>query len=102
MMMDKISALLPKVLNKRGLRHEADASLVVYTANVWLQTNHAPKDAMATTYVRGELTLTVQNAIAGQECYALHDDLLLALQKKFPVLPIQRIRIHRSKESVVA
>jgi len=99
--MDKISALLPKVLNKRGLRREADASLVVYAANAWLHANHAPEEAIATTYARGELTIAVQNAIAGQECYALHDDLLLALQNKFPVLPIQRIRIHRSKEPMV-
>ncbi|HLC75916.1 MAG TPA: hypothetical protein VJB82_02240 [Candidatus Peribacterales bacterium] len=100
--MDKVSSLLSRVLSKRGLKDEADASYIVHTANDWLKVNGAPENAIATMLKNGVLVISVPTAIAGQECYALNEDLLLALQKKFPSSRPIQIRIQRSKESVVA
>lgn len=95
--MDKVSSLISKVLSKRGLKGEADASFIVHIANEWLHEHSASESAIATTYKYGELTVTVSSAIAGQECYAISEDLLLAVQKKFPSARITKIRIQRSK-----
>ena len=93
--MDKISALLPKVLRKRGLKDEADASHVVFAADAWLRSHSAPEDAMAQKLRNGELIIKVEHSASAQECHALSHVLLHELKTEFSNLPLDRIRILR-------
>ena len=95
--MDHISTLLSKVLHKRGIKHEADASLVVHTANLWIQETMGAleNEIRATKYVKPVLVISIHSSVAAQECQGRSDELLSHLQERFPELPIERIRILR-------
>src|SRR3989344_4092473 len=101
MMMDKISALLPKVLQKRGLKDEVDASHIVHITNAWLKENGAPEDATATKYQNRVLMIEVSTPVSAQECHGLSNDLLQILRTKHTALPPERILILRKADSVV-
>ena len=91
--MDSVSSLLPKVLRKRGIKDEADASLVVFAANEWLK-KHAVL-AMAKKLNGGTLFIEVASSIAAQECHGKSTDLLEEMQKQFPGILIENVRILR-------
>jgi hypothetical protein len=93
--MDRLSLLLPKVLHRRGLKVQADASLIVFRANEWLKENGASEDILAIKLKEGTLFLSVESPVAAQECHALSEDLLLALHKEYPAVPLKSIRIAR-------
>ena len=93
--MDHISLLLPKVLRKRGIKDQADASLIVYTATQWLE-GKLP-GVRPTKFTTGTLFIEAATSIAAQECYALTQDLLAALQSNFPSITIDRVRILRER-----
>lgn len=99
--MEKIATLLPKVLRKRGLKDEVDASHVVHIANLWLKEHGAPEDAAATKYKNGTVIVTVQNSVSSQECHGLSQDLLKKLRIMFPALRLEKILILRNSDSVV-
>ena len=97
--MDHISTLLPKVLRKRGLKDEVDASQITFVAQRWL-TESLPDFSEAITvtkYAEKTVFIEVKHSIAAQECYACTDDLLHYLKNKHPGLPIERIRILRKR-----
>lgn len=99
--MDRVSFLLPKVLQKRGLKDEVDASHLVHFANAWLREQKAPEDALVAKYRNGVVVITVENSTSAQECYELSEDLLQALHKKFVLLPLEKIHILRNLNPVV-
>lgn len=99
--MDKVSSLLPKVLQKRGLKNEVDASHIVHIANMWLKEHGAPDDASATKYQNRVLVIEVSTPVSAQECHGVSNDLLQALRIKFTALPPERILILRNSDSVV-
>ena len=99
--MDKASSLLPKVLNKHGLKTEAEASLIVHHANRWLKSQEVPSDVCATQLKDDVLILETKNSASAQECQSVSEDLLLFLKQKFPKTTLTRIRIQRMRESMV-
>ena len=99
--MERISFLLPKVLQKRGLKDEVDASHIVHIANVWLKENGAPEDASAMKYQNRVLVIEVSTPVSAQECHGLSSDLLQILRTKHTALPPERILILRKADSVV-
>lgn len=99
--MDRVSFLLPKVLRKRGLKDEVDASHVVHIANMWLKEHGAPDDATATKYRDGALVIEVSTPVSAQECHGLSGDLLQSLRTKTAPPPPERILILRNSDSVV-
>jgi hypothetical protein len=92
--MDHISTLLPKVLRKRGIKDEADASLIVFAANAWLKI-HAGGIATASKCSAGTLFLEVISSVAGQECAGRSEELLEFLRSKYPGTPLEKVRIQR-------
>lgn len=96
--MDKVSALLPKVLRKRGIKDEADASLVVHTANQWLQQQDGilATSVAAMRFAQNTLTFCTQSSVAAAEMHARTSDLLQALRERFPALEIEQVRVLRS------
>lgn len=92
--MDSVSSLLPKVLRKRGIKDEADASLVTFAANQWMK-EHAIL-AEAKKLNGGVLFIEVASSIAAQECHGKTVDLLEEMQKQFPGIGVENVRILRS------
>jgi hypothetical protein len=99
--MDRLSALLPKVLHKRGIKHEADASLVVYHAQKWLKEHDAQEGTNVTKLQYGTLFIETLSSVAAQECHGMTNDLLEELQATFPNVTLDTIRILRSSQSGV-
>ena len=96
--MDHIATLLPKVLRKRGIKDEAEASLVAFTADRWF-TAFAPDivpQVQVTKFMDRTLFLKVESSIAAQECYARNEELLLYLRKEFPAIPCEKVCILRA------
>ena len=91
--MDHISTLLPKVLRKRGIKDEADASLVVHEASMWLRRSGVP--GKVTKLKSGTLFIEAPSSIAAQECHASSNELLEALRLRFPDITIENVRIVR-------
>lgn len=99
--MDKISTLLPKVLHKRGIKHEADASLIVHHAQKWLKEHGAPEDTNVTKFQDRTLFIETASSVAAQECHGMTNDLSEELQATFPNVTLDTIRILRSSQSGV-
>jgi len=96
--MDHISALLPKVLQKRGLKGQADASIVVHKANIWFDHHEAPQGTEATMLRDGILSIEVDTSTAAQECHMMTGELLDELCKQFPNMRINKVCIKRKTE----
>ena len=96
--MEHISTLLPKVLRKRGIKDEADASLVTFAAERWLKeyAEDIVPQVQATKFMDRTLFLKVESSIAAQECYARNEELLLHLRKEFPAIPCEKVCILRA------
>ena len=96
--MDHISTLLPKVLRKRGIKDEAEASLVAFAADRWFK-EFAPEitpQVQVAKFMDRTLFLKVGSSIAAQECYARNEELLLYLRKEFPAIPLEKVCILRA------
>lgn len=96
--MDKLSTLLPKVLNKRGLRNEANAALVVYHANLWIE-DHMPEFQpvlRAVSYTDKKLVMDTDNSIAAQELRSHQPILIEYLSTMESMSPVDEIDIRRS------
>ncbi len=95
--MEHISTLLPKILRKRGIKEEADASLVTYVAEQWLKAQGNSPDARVTKLCAGTLFIEVASSVAAQELHAKSEELLAALRERFPDLPQTTVRIVRGR-----
>ena len=71
--MDSLQSLLPKVLNRRGLHKQAQASLVTHHAQEWIRRElpAMQNEILVKHLSNGILTIACTNAIAGQECQML-------------------------------
>lgn len=98
--MDHISSLLPKVLHKRGIKGQVDASFVIHITANWLF------DRLPTYFEQGDLrvksckdnvvNIEVNHSIVAQECQALTSELLAYLQQETPNMAIEQVRITRA------
>ena len=75
--MDHIGSLLPKVLAKRGLKKQAQASLMVHKATQWIEKKlpDFSDDVNVLTFRDGILKISCANSIASQECHQISDRL---------------------------
>jgi len=96
--MDRLSTLIPRALQKHGLKGQADASVVVHNANLWLSAHEAPEGTKAIVLKDGTLSIEVTSSTAGQECNALSEELLDFLKKQYPDVRISYIRVVREHE----
>lgn len=67
--MDKLSHLIPKVLQKRGLKDQANASYAIHLANTWMQQNlpALSENMHATSLSGGIVYISVNDATSEQE-----------------------------------
>jgi len=95
--MESLSAILPKVLQKRGIKAEADASLVVHAANEWLQKQGGifATSVAAMRFAENTLTLCTQSSVAAEEARVHSQELQEALQDRLPGMTIETVRIVR-------
>ena len=96
--MDHISTLLPKALQKHGLKGQADASIIVHKANLWLGKFENLKGAQATVFKDRTLRIEVDNSATAQECHIVTHELLDELNKQFPDIKIEKVNILRKLE----
>lgn len=96
--MEHISTLLPKVLRKRGIKDEADASLVCFAAERWFgeYAEDLVTKVRVTKFVDRTLFLAVESSIAAQECYARNEELLQYLRTEFGTIPLEKVCILRA------
>jgi len=99
--MQHISQILPRVLEKYGLKADADASVVLMKATTWLRERlgELGEDVRASTLVAAVLTVEVASPIAAQECHALHRDLVASLRREVPNVKVERVRIVRARNA---
>lgn len=98
--MDRVSALLPKILHKRGIASQAHAALLLHAATHWVS-DHLPSlkhTLHPSTFRDGTLTITSDNSIAAQECHRCLPAMLSALKsvKGIEDTPLHEIHIIRS------
>lgn len=82
--MDRLSALLPAALRRRGMGPQGEAALAVHRASQWL-TSRTPALCPLVRPERlkdGVLTIACANAVAMQECQGLAADLLAYLRSE--------------------
>lgn len=95
--MDKLSLVLPKVLQRRGLAKHANGALVAHRAKSWLDARLPQME----TFVRvekfkdGTLFLACSHSVALQECQGSTAELLQFLQLECPFEPVLDIRVIR-------
>lgn len=95
--MDKLSLVLPKVLQKRGLAKHANGALVAHRAKDWL----GKKLPQLETFVKvariqdGVLFLSCSHSVALQECQGSVAELLQYLRVECPFEPILDVRVVR-------
>ena len=94
--MDHVSSLIPKVLRKRGLYEEAQASMLVFRAKKWLQETHPDAAAVLDPHALkdGILTINALLPTAQQEGEQLASELLSFLQSE-DANAIREVRITR-------
>lgn len=96
--MDHVKTLLSKVLQRRGLLHEADAAHATHLAKAWI-VEHLP-DVAQFLHVRalkdGILSISSDHSIAAQECSEARLSLLSDLQRDCPSAGVREIRVSRS------
>jgi len=98
--MDKISALIPKVLSRRGLKDQAGASYAVYLAVDWLHNVSVglAEFCIVTTLKDGILTIECLNSVAMQELNQKSEELKAHLNA-IDGISIRDITITRSRNS---
>src|SRR3989344_3244876 len=82
--MDRISTVLSRVLSRRGLSQEAQASLVVHRAREWI-TLHAPSlvgGVYVERIVGEDLLLSFDHSLFAQEAQAFLPSLLAFLRSE--------------------
>ncbi|MDB4977933.1 MAG: hypothetical protein JWM56_119 [Candidatus Peribacteria bacterium] len=97
--MDRISSLLPKVLQKRGLQAQATASHIVHIAQEWLR-QALPQfsaDLHVERYSDATLYISAAHSIAAQECQQVLPLLKIYLQKEGGVKNLEGIQLTRAR-----
>jgi hypothetical protein len=96
--MDSLQAILPKVLRKRGLHRQVDASLVTFEAQRWLQSALPDLSTAFSVASLSHATLSIHctHSIAAQECQPLLPQLKAFLLRQCKGIPIEEIRLIRA------
>ncbi len=96
--MDRVSHVLPSVLQKRGLGQHAEAALVAHQAREWLKERFPSVHTFLTVKRLRDAQLTIigSHSIALQECQGAVEDLLSYLQKTCPQTKVTDIRLERA------
>ncbi len=96
--MDRLSSVLPKILQRRGLKQLADASTLILRANEWIAAHMGMQAAVigARTFADGTLFIEAENGIALSEMSRKADALLTFLKTKIPEIAVQSVRCTRS------
>lgn len=96
--MDKISSLIPKVLNKRGLKDEAQASYVVFLATEWIaeQLPALAEQVQVESMRDGVLSIETSHSAVSQEI-AVQKEALLAHLNSFEGILLREVCIQRKK-----
>ncbi len=101
--MDHVGKLLHRILKQRGLKEQADASLVLHESRLWLA-RHLPQfgDALSPSALLPDGTLLIEatHSTAAQECQHLLPHLLHHLREDYGHVPLQSIRVIRTRSSV--
>ncbi len=95
--MDRISTLLPKVLEKRGLQKHAEASFIVQQAQAWLA-DRLPAfvhDLRASSFKDGSLLVSCAHSIAAQECNQVAEELAAYLRSECGAKKLEGVRCVR-------
>jgi hypothetical protein len=76
--MDKLSNLIPRVLNKRGLKDEAGASYVTFLTAQWIEENLPEYTSYLSVSKKSDTTIVIESdhAIASQELSQVKEVLL--------------------------
>lgn len=95
--MDKLNAVLPKVLNKRGLGEHARGALTVFRASVWMAEKlpHLKELVQVHKVQDGVVHVSCGHSIALQECQSVTADLLQFLHLECPFAGVKEVRIIR-------
>ncbi len=97
--MDHLQSILPKVLRRRGLHVQADASRVTFCASQWIRTA-LPQFADSLTvdkFSNAVLQVSCSHNVAAQECLPLLPALKEYLQRECKRLAIDDIRLVRKR-----
>lgn len=101
--MDRISKILPGVLQAKGLKQHADAALVLHLTRAWI-TEHLPKifTSVSPQALREDGTLVVEcdHSAAAQECLSALPHLKVFLREECGFLPVRSIRLVRTRAHV--
>ncbi len=92
--MDKVSHLIPKVLQRRGLSDDANASYVVFLANEWIE-EHLPQccdHANVASYSAGAVHIEVDTPAMAEELSMVTKVLLQSLNR-YEGIYVQEIRV---------
>ena len=95
--MDKISFVLPKVLQRRGLAKHANGALVAHRTKHWLD-EHLPQMEAFVRVARiqdGVIFLSCTHSVALQECQGAAAELLQFIRIECPFEPILDVRVVR-------
>jgi hypothetical protein len=98
--MDTVGSILPKVLRKRGLAAHADAAHITLRAHQWI-TKALPEVAdavVARSFSHAVLTLEYSHSIVAQECQPMLPALKQYLQREFPKLKLEEVRLLRGRK----
>lgn len=98
--MDRISQLIPKVLSKKGLKDQAQASYTVYSCREWIY-EHLPSVAQQLHPKKisdGVLTVHSDHSIASQELSQAKEELLEYL-RGLDGVTVTDLHIHLSGHS---
>lgn len=98
--MDRISSLIPKVLQKRGIYGQADAALLKHQAMNWLHGKmpelYESGDIRVQHFKDNVLHIATNHSIAAQECSAVSEALAEYLRKDCGHARLEAIRVGRA------
>jgi|GEM_PF-643473 len=101
--MDRVSQILPAVLQKRGIKQHVDASLVIHRASAWIAENLPTlKTLLTPTTLQEDGTLIIEcdHSSAAQECQAALPHLKVFLREECGFAPVRSIHLLRTRKRV--
>jgi hypothetical protein len=97
--MDSIGSILPKVLHRRGLHGQVQASHVTHRAQEWLKSAlpQLADQIVVDAFDHQELRISCSHPIAAQECQMLLTPLKDFLERECKGVTVREIRIGRKR-----
>ncbi len=99
--MDRLSQILPGVLQSKGLKQHADAALILHRARAWIaeylpniRTSVTPRSMQED----GTLLVECDDAASAQQCLDALPHLKVFLREECGFLPVRTIRLERTRK----